>query len=56
MRSIRMRRIDNYYYQSLKNVEFDLTSTYQETEHFTLTKLFLDNPKAYLRHLMETEE
>lgn len=31
-------------------------TTYQETEHFTLTKSFLDNPKAYLRHLMETEE
>ncbi|HZY38051.1 MAG TPA: AAA family ATPase [Mucilaginibacter sp.] len=28
-------------------------TTYQETEHFTLTKSFLDNPELYLRHLME---
>lgn len=26
--------------------------SYQETEHFSLTKSFLDNPGAYLRHLM----
>ena len=28
-------------------------TTYQETEHFTLTKSFLDNPELYLRYLME---
>jgi predicted ATPase len=28
-------------------------TTYQDTEHFTLTKSFLDNPEAYLRHLTE---
>jgi len=28
-------------------------TSYQETEHFTLTKNFLDNPHLYLRHLME---
>jgi predicted ATPase len=37
--------------------QFDETgvreTTYQETEHFTLTKSFLDNPQLYLRHLME---
>jgi predicted ATPase len=27
-------------------------TNYQETEHFTLTKSFLDNPELYLRHLM----
>jgi predicted ATPase len=27
-------------------------TTYQETEHFTLTKSFLDNPAMFLRHLM----
>ena len=26
-------------------------TTYQDTEHFSLTKSFLDNPAAYLRHL-----
>lgn len=26
---------------------------YEDTEHFYLTKSFLDNPKLYLRHLME---
>jgi predicted ATPase len=28
-------------------------TTYQETEHFTLTKSFLNNPEVYLKHLME---
>lgn len=28
-------------------------TTYQETEHFTLTKAFLENPELFLRHLME---
>jgi len=28
-------------------------TTYQETEHFTLTKSFLDHPEVFLRHLME---
>jgi predicted ATPase len=27
-------------------------TTYDETEHFTLTKSFLNNPKLFLRHLM----
>jgi len=27
-------------------------TTYEETEHFYLTKSFLDNPKSFLRHLM----
>jgi predicted ATPase len=27
-------------------------TNYEATEHFVLTKSFLDNPKAYLRHLM----
>jgi len=27
---------------------------YAETEHFTLTKAFLDNPKLFLRHLLST--
>jgi len=27
-------------------------TTYENTEHFYLTKSFLDNPAAYLRHLM----
>ncbi|MEJ7558862.1 MAG: AAA family ATPase [Pedobacter sp.] len=27
-------------------------TTYEETEHFTLTKSFLNNPKLFLRHLM----
>jgi predicted ATPase len=26
---------------------------YEDTEHFYLTKSFLDNPALYLRHLME---
>lgn len=26
-------------------------TTYEDTEHFTLTKSFLDNPRLYLRHL-----
>ena len=26
---------------------------YQETQHYTLTKSFLDHPDAYLRHLVE---
>jgi predicted ATPase len=26
---------------------------YQETEHFNLTKNFLDNPEAYFRHLFD---
>ena len=25
----------------------------RDTEHYQLTKSFLDNPNAYLRHLME---
>ena len=28
-------------------------TNYRDTEHFTLTKSFLDNPEAYLRHLMD---
>lgn len=28
-------------------------TSYEDTEHFTLTKSFLDNPALYLRHLME---
>jgi len=28
-------------------------TTYQDTEHYSLTKSFLDNPAVYLRHLME---
>ena len=28
-------------------------TNYKETEHFTLTKSFLDNPALYLRHLTE---
>lgn len=28
-------------------------TTYEETEHFSLTKSFLNNPAVYLRHLME---
>jgi|SRR6185503_3876857 len=28
-------------------------TTYQQTEHFTLTKSFLDNPGLFLRHLMD---
>ena len=28
-------------------------TTYEDTEHYQLTKSFLDNPDAYLRHLME---
>ncbi|TFF39728.1 AAA family ATPase [Mucilaginibacter psychrotolerans] len=28
-------------------------TTYEDTEHYYLTKSFLDNPAAYLRHLME---
>ncbi|GAA3965496.1 AAA family ATPase [Mucilaginibacter dorajii] len=28
-------------------------TSYEDTEHFYLTKSFLDNPKLYLRHLME---
>jgi predicted ATPase len=28
-------------------------TTYEETEHFSLTKSFLNNPGVYLRHLME---
>ncbi|GGH24034.1 AAA family ATPase [Mucilaginibacter phyllosphaerae] len=31
-------------------------TTYQETEHFTLTKSFLDNPQLYLRHLLANGE
>jgi predicted ATPase len=27
-------------------------TTYEQTEHFSLTKSFLDNPAVYLRHLM----
>ncbi len=27
-------------------------TTYRETEHFTLTKSFLDNPELFIRHLM----
>lgn len=27
-------------------------TTYEDTEHFSLTKSFLDNPMLYLRHLM----
>lgn len=27
-------------------------TTYEDTEHFTLTKSFLDNPQLYLRHLI----
>lgn len=30
-------------------------TTYQQTEHFTLTKSFLDNPGLFLRHLMDDE-
>ncbi len=30
-------------------------TTYEETEHFTLTKSFLENPKVYLRHLMRNQ-
>jgi len=29
-------------------------TTYENTEHFILTKSFLDNPQSYLRHLMST--
>lgn len=29
---------------------------YQETEHFRLTKEFLDNPQAYLRHLLDDNQ
>jgi predicted ATPase len=39
--------------------QFDETgvheTTYQETEHYSLTKSFLDNPSLYLRHLMEDQ-
>jgi len=28
-------------------------TTYQETEHFTLTRSFLNNPELFIRHLME---
>jgi len=28
-------------------------TSYEDTEHYYLTKSFLDNPSAYLRHLME---
>ncbi|MCO5947880.1 AAA family ATPase [Mucilaginibacter flavidus] len=28
-------------------------TSYENTEHFYLTKSFLDNPEAYLRHLMD---
>ncbi len=28
-------------------------TSYEDTEHYYLTKSFLDNPAAYLRHLME---
>ncbi|HWD87511.1 MAG TPA: AAA family ATPase [Mucilaginibacter sp.] len=30
-------------------------TTYEDTEHFYLTKSFLENPKAYLRYLTEGE-
>lgn len=30
-------------------------TSYQDTEHFNLTKSFLDNPALYLRHLMNGE-
>jgi predicted ATPase len=30
-------------------------TTYEDTEHFYLTKSFLDNPQAYLRHLTSDE-
>jgi predicted ATPase len=30
-------------------------TTYEETEHFTLTKSFLNNPALYLRHLLSDE-
>ncbi|MEZ0325624.1 MAG: AAA family ATPase [Fimbriimonas sp.] len=29
------------------------TTTWQETEHYQLTKAFLDHPRAFLRHLLE---
>jgi len=29
-------------------------TTYQNTEHYTLTKSFLDNPQLYLRHLIQS--
>jgi predicted ATPase len=29
-------------------------TTYQKTEHYNLTKLFLDNPSLYLRHLLSS--
>lgn len=45
-------------YPSATIYQFDgegVTETrYQETEHFTLTKSFLDNPKLFLRHLMSS--
>lgn len=28
-------------------------TTYEDTEHYNLTKSFLNNPAAYLRHLTE---
>jgi len=28
-------------------------TTYQDTEHYTLTKSFLDNPTLFLRHLID---
>ncbi|MGZ3889569.1 MAG: AAA family ATPase, partial [Mucilaginibacter sp.] len=28
-------------------------TSHEDTEHFTLTKSFLDNPALYLRHLMD---
>lgn len=31
-------------------------TNYEDTEHFYLTKSFLDNPEAYLRHLMNGEQ
>ncbi|WP_235904186.1 hypothetical protein [Arcticibacter tournemirensis] len=37
--------------------QFDETgvseTTYDQTEHYRLTKSFLDNPDVFLRHLME---
>jgi predicted ATPase len=30
-------------------------TTYQETEHYTLTKSFLNNPEAFLRHLTSNQ-
>ena len=29
-------------------------TTYEQTEHFSLSKSFLDNPKLYLKHLMSS--